>query len=121
MLCVVNKKKVSVGGGQLFIAACVLTMPWSASGLGEELCMNHPNGPHSERNDPSLRTVCCCLLKCTGCPGAAPGQQPPPFLVASAQRGPLEEQALLGDFPGLLGTLDMDAWFLKVLLLGTVP
>lgn len=40
--------------------------------------MNHPNGPHSERNDPSLGTVCCCcLLKCTVRPGAAPGPQPP--------------------------------------------
>lgn len=64
MLCVVNKKKVSVGGGQLFIAL----VPWSASGLREELCMNHSNGLHSERNDPSLSTVGCCLLKCTMCP-----------------------------------------------------
>lgn len=58
--------------------------------------MNHPNGPHSERNDPSLSTVCCCcfLLKCTMRPGAAPGQQPPLVLVTSAQRGPLEGWAL---------------------------
>lgn len=69
-------------------------MPWSASGLREELCMNHPNGPHSERNDPSLSTVCCFSLKCTTCPGAATRPAaflPPSCLVASAQRGPLRD------------------------------
>lgn len=74
----------------------------SASGRREELCMNHPNGLHSERNDPSLSAVCWCLWKCTG------GQElllasSLAFLAASAQRGPLEGPALLGDFSQLTG------------------
>lgn len=100
------KRKCLLGEGSSLLLLC-LTMPWSASGLREELCMNHSNGPHSERNDPSLSTVGCCLLKCTMCLELHQASSLPlSCLVASAHREGLWRDGLC---------LVMDAWFLKVL------
>lgn len=58
--------------------------------------MNHPNGPHSERNDPSLGAILQRLLR-VGCSGL---QQPPslsPSVTAPAQKAMVEDQAPLSE------------------------